>query len=456
MIAFALLALAILLGCAALAHLYGTLPGPRWAQIVFLSGAGAAFGLGLTSVIFTVSEQVIWWWSYPGLGLECALLVALVLQFWRKYEDGMGLSAPRASFTILPAAALMVALILATTAIVNGWDSLPQGNWDAWSIWNLRAKFLATPTLAARAWSPMLANTHPEYPLLLSGAIGRCWNAAHEMPNSVPMAIGCVFFLSLIAIVTGGVAIARGATAGLIAGLALACSSSLVLEVSSQYSDVPIAAYFAGAMILLLLDRPIWAGAFAAFAAWTKDEGAMFCAIFVVLIAMIRRDVILRVLLGMLPAGIIYAGFKLFFAPHVSVMFGPGSGARFADGARWETILGGIGGQFLTLGAGWIHPILILAALAIAVRIRLDSKREALLPTLTAAALLAAYTAAMVTAPNEAQWQASTAAGRLIVQWWPLAVIAIIFWLRPAEELAVAAEARQAKPREARQKKVRR
>ncbi len=453
MIAFALLALALVLGCAAMVRpIYGCVPGPRWAHIVFIAGSGAAFGLGLTSVIFAVAEQIVWWWSYPGLALECAAVVALVLQFWRRHREPPPANQPRSSFVILPAAALLVALVLATAAIASGWDSLPHGNWDAWSIWNLRAKFLATPALAARAWSPMLANTHPEYPLLLSAAIARCWNAAHDTPNSIPMAIGYIFFLALIAMVTGGVAIVRGATAGLIAGLTLACTASIVLEVPSQYSDVPLAGYLAGALLLLLLNRPIWAGVFAGCAAWTKDEGAMFCAIFLIVIAIFRRRDLVRVIAGIAPAGIVYAGFKLFLAPHLSVMFGPGSFSRFSDASRWGIILKGIGSQFISLGAGWIHPILVVIALAIAVRLRTDSRRDAYFGTALAVATLAAYFLAMVTAPNEAQWQADTAAGRLLVQWWPLAIIAMISWLRPAEELVAVAEP----PAEKKQKKVRR
>ncbi|HLW76919.1 MAG TPA: hypothetical protein VKS01_08030, partial [Bryobacteraceae bacterium] len=355
------------------------------------------------------------------------------------------------SFAALPAVALVVALLLATAVIDKGWDAFPQGNWDAWSIWNLRAKFLATPALAARAWSPLLSNTHPEYPLLLSGAIARCWNAARATPEAIPMAIGYTFFLSLIAMVTGGLAMLRGAASGLIAGLTLACTTSLILEVPAQYADVPLAAYLAGAVIFLLLERPTWAGVLAGCAAWSKDEGAMFCALFLIFIAIFRRRHLPRALIGIAPLGVVYAGFKLFFAPHLSVMFGPGSLARFADAARWKIVLAGIATQMAALGAGWVHPALVLIALAIALRFRSDFRRDALLAGSLAIALLAVYSIAMVTAPNDAQWQASTAAARLIVQWWPLAVIAIAVWLRPAEQFAAAPQ-----PRPARVKKARR
>ena len=34
-------------------------------------------------------------------------------------------------------------MILGTLAMSYAWDQNPQGQWDAWSIWNLRAKFIA-------------------------------------------------------------------------------------------------------------------------------------------------------------------------------------------------------------------------------------------------------------------------------------------------------------------------
>jgi hypothetical protein len=102
-------------------------------------------------------------------------------------------------------------------------------------------------------------------------------------------------------------------------------------------------------------------------------------------------------------------------------------------------VLGGVTSQIVSLGGGWFHPILVLAAYAIGVRLRVDSPRDAYLFTALAAAILAGYSIALVTSPNDVLWQTNTAAGRLILQWWPLAVIAGMLWLRPAEELVVEA-----------------
>jgi hypothetical protein len=43
----------------------------------------------------------------------------------------------------------------------------------------------------------------------------------------------------------------------------------------------------------------------------------------------------------------------------------------------------------------------------------------------------------MVAQSNDVLWQTNTAASRLVLQWWPVAIVATMMWLRPAEELVV-------------------
>lgn len=476
------LLLAIALGCAAMWRPLGCLigPQPRWAVFILTIGAGAIFGIGATSILFFVADLLAPGFRWLELVVEIAVLAWLIyasVQRRKKPETpepklaARSGSNPRSAPESNPAAkprgfwnlwnlmmggALVVALILATAAMSKAWDLNPQGNWDAWSIWNLRAKFLAasgsepgaaSPTTAARAWSPLLTGTHPEYPLLLSGAVARCWAFSSSGPAApdaaVPITIAYTFFLSLIAVVTGGIAIARGSLAGLIAGLALASTTALLHEVPSQYADVPLAAYLACSVVFLLIDRPIWAGVFAGFAAWTKDEGALFCVVLLILLAGAyawdrpRRRDLPRVTLGMLPGVLVFGLFKVFLAPHVNSQFSAGLFSRLADVGRWKVVLGGVGSQIASLGAGWFHPGFVVVAFAIAVGRRTDSRREAQFSAALVFAMLAGYCVAMVTSPDDAAWQTGTAAGRLMVQWWPLAVIAMTMWLRPAEELAI-------------------
>src|ERR1035437_3170102 len=91
------------------------------------------------------------------------LLVAAGYEFWRTRQPPIQ-REPLPRFPPLLWIAFALALILVTSAMTAAWEANPQGNWDAWSIWNLRAKFLAAGSgLAARAWSPMLSfNRSPQ------------------------------------------------------------------------------------------------------------------------------------------------------------------------------------------------------------------------------------------------------------------------------------------------------
>src|SRR5206468_645905 len=96
--------------------------------------------------------------------------------------------------------ALILALLIATGAMSTVWEANPHGSWDAWSIWNVRAKFLASGDSPQRAWSPALDWTHPEYPLLVSGVVARAWAQAGSMGPEAPIAASYLFFLALLAL----------------------------------------------------------------------------------------------------------------------------------------------------------------------------------------------------------------------------------------------------------------
>ncbi len=434
---FALLALAIAIGCAAMWRPIACLfeSQPRWAVLTLIAGAGAAFGIGATSILFFLVNLIA-----PGI-FWVDWMVEIAVLGWLIFEARkMQLAKPVASRPdVIAALALTAVVALSTVAMTQAWELHPFGNWDAWSIWNLRAKFLLAGKLA---WSPLLSHTHPEYPLMLSGAVARLWAAGGQL-EMAPKAIGYTFFLALIAIVTGGVAMMRGSLAGLIAGLTLASTATFIDEAPTQYSDIPIAAFFAAAVIFVLIDRPIWAGVFAGFALWTKDEGAMFCVLLLAAVTIFRMRHLVRVAIGMIPGAAVYLFFKIALAPHVTGLFGTGTFARLTNGGRWGVVLGGVLSQVVSLGASWMHPALILIAFAIGVRLRIDSRRDAYMLTALAGAMIAGYCAVMVAQSNDVLWQTNTAASRLVLQWWPVAIVAAMTWLRPAEELMVTEAAKK-------------
>lgn len=235
---------AVLLGCL-LAWRWIELPQvqPAWARALLLFGAGAAGGMGLASCLFFIIG-VLAGSPSAAMAVEVALLGWAAYEIFRRRAavPTAAAAAGAARTPLLLALAALLAVGIATAAIAAGWQFNPLGNWDAWDSWNLRARFLAAGGgLAARAWSPVLGFiTHPDYPMLVSALVARCWAFGHSASSLAPQAASYAFFLALIALVAGGVAALRGPVLGLLAALALAASPALVHEVPAQYADVPL------------------------------------------------------------------------------------------------------------------------------------------------------------------------------------------------------------------------
>jgi hypothetical protein len=429
---------------------------PRWAAGLLVLGAGIAMGIGLTSCLFFVSRLALP--GVPGvpMWIEMAGLVWVCYEVFRMRRAAAGSATmPRFPYNFPLAAALIVALVLVTSVMNVVWDSIPQGNWDAWSIWNLRARFLAAGGgLGQRAWSPMAGSTHPEYPLLTSAFVARCWAYGRTVlngdANAVPMAVSYLFFLALLALATGGVAVLRSRSLGLLLGLSLLGSPLLLMEVPAQYADVPLACYFMGALLFWLLDRPVLAGAFAGLAAWTKDEGLLFLAVFFLGSAIFKRGQVPRLIAGALPAGALALFFKAHLATGTSSLLSssaPGLLHRLADVGRYWQVTGAFAGAFPGMMVDWYHPVLPVLILAVALRFDRGHRRDALFTGGICGLMLLGYFGIYIITSNDLTWQLQTSLNRLLVQIWPSLLLAAFAGLRAPESMVTTEAAAPAKAR---------
>jgi hypothetical protein len=445
---------AILLGCL-LVWRFADLSAiqPRWARVVLVFGAGAAGGVGLSAYLFLLIGVLL---GAP----VAALVLELAILAWtgygllrRRVPDGKPAGeTQRPLLWPVTGASLFLVLAIAAGALWTAWKANPHGNWDAWAIWNLRARYLAAePALAPRAWSPVLnATTHPEYPLLLSSFIGRCWAFGRSFTTAVPATVSGVFFLAMLALVGGSVAVLRGPTLGLLAALSLAATPALLHEVPTEYADVPLACYIAGAIAFTLLDRPVLAGVLAGLAAWTKDEGLLFLAAFLAATALFRRRAVLAAIAGALPAVAVIALFKIVLARGNSSLLSSslaGVGHRLADVGRYGTVIAAFGREFLAMASGWYHPILPLAVLAVTLRFDWQQRREVAYAGSILGALLAGYAGVYLITAYDLPWVLQTSLGRLLVQAWPVLILASFVGLRMPEAAAIVKVARPAKAR---------
>jgi hypothetical protein len=266
---------------------------PRWAAFVLELALGAGGGIALVSFLFFLLLMLHAASPLVMLPTEAVLLLTglVFIRRRRTARDRCRRAAGFWWYWIL-SGALVVSVLTVTVAIVKLAQTDPYGNWDAVSMWNLRAKYLAGPgDTWMRAFSPLLVllggdTTHPDYPLLVSGFVAQLWKySGGETSTLVPILTAAVFASSVVALLVSALALVRGTGSALLAGLILMTSSSFLMQPMAQYADVPLSFYYLATLALGFLSatsevrRPGLAamvGAFASFAAWTKNEGLVF------------------------------------------------------------------------------------------------------------------------------------------------------------------------------------
>lgn len=381
------------------------------------------------------------------IGLETAALLAVAVLALRRtmFAPEVPPDHPPCSWNGVLAGAMAILVLLLAWGLFDSYETNPFGEWDAWSIWNLRAKMLASDSWR-NALSPLLDASHPDYPLLLSGFIGRVWRLSGGAAPFVPAATSALFLFATLCLTVSALAAARRASLGWMAALVLGGTTGYVLQGPVQYADLPLAFYFLStAALLCLADRfpdhsaPLLAGAglSASLAAWTKNEGWVFFGIAILLWFVLRRRGWIPLLAGALPVTTLALAFRLSIAPPADPFIKQGLGgalAHFGVASRYQQVAGSFFTEILNLGTPFTHPLLILAVLAFALRFDWPGRRttSTLLIAITAAMLIS-YAAIFLATPSDLVWHLGTAAGRLIVQLWPLAVFTILFALRDPE-----------------------
>ncbi len=182
---------------------------------------------------------------------------------------------------------------LVSGLIVNAWGWIirfadrPLGFWDAFAIWNLKARFFFVESGAhwLRAFSETISWSHTDYPLLLPLSVARLWTYAGEGDQAIPVLLAAFFAVLIGNLLFGAVALARGRTMGFLTVFALLATPSFMGQVVWQLADIPMSYFLAAALALIVAARRtgegesgllVLAGLLAGTAAWTKNEGLLF------------------------------------------------------------------------------------------------------------------------------------------------------------------------------------
>jgi hypothetical protein len=420
----------------------------RAKPLVLLAALAWPLGLALTSGAYFLWLVVSGGRAGAYVPLELAVLLGASALAWRARRSARFV-LPRAPARRELGLGLVVLVVVGLVAltVVRTSAANPWGYWDAWARINLKARFLAA---GGERWRWILQAPdvpHPDYPLLLECSVARLWRAsalfaspttALEFAPRAPQVLGVASWLACLAALAALTARLRTLELAALAVLALLAKRSDPWWAAMQYADFALATHYlwgAGLLVVALRRRrlafafaPLVAAA-AASAAWCKNEGLPFAMLLLVLALLVApRGTRLRWARG-LAFGFVACG--LAWLVHHLAFAGPSSifGARtrsvladLGDPARYRVLAEFAGQQ---LRAEWMGGALLVLLCAALLRPARPAPR-AWPPLVLCVALALVYVLVLLTTREDLAWHVGTAADRLVLQLWPLAILGVV------------------------------
>lgn len=414
---------------------------------------GVGLGLGIASCSLFAIGVVADHLSRTALvGELFVFLGAVGLSWWlagrtREWETDSAPSDSQAGFLWILVAGLAVAALVVLWGSIVVSQAFPDGQWDAWAIWNTRARFFVR---AEENWTAafLLERGHPDYPLLLPLTVARLWTCLGTETTLAPRIVSIAGVFGCAALLTSALAVLRGREQALLGGLVLLSTQAFVVHAASQMADLLLAFFFLAAFVSLCITDErgrtrtgalALAGAMAGMAAWTKNEGVLFALLIVVahvghtLVGTEWRKASPRIAAlcaGLAPIAAVVLFFKLSYAPANDLAQGQGVGAiweRVTDAGRYGMVSQAFGRALVSAAGGFG----VLLPLYVGMRRRWGVGTDWKLGTGTAIALtvlvgmIGGYFSVYILTPNNLAWHLRTSLARLLMQLWPCALFLI-------------------------------
>lgn len=416
---------------------------------------GFGLGVGVCSYLSFALQVLNITLPLAAACLETLLLVGLFVAYRRTRRTN--LPSYLASLRSLLAAHLRFSLYGALALALSGGAvaatilarQAPFGGWDAWTIWNLRARFILRggQDWAASTFASELAWSHPDYPLLIPMFIVRGWRYLGSESQAAPIWVSGTFVAATVALLICGSGLLSTRDKGPIAGLLVLGTPFFLIHGMSQYADVPLSYFVLAGLILscLGLRSPgkaglgfwILAGCIAALAAWTKNEGIVVAvAVFASAAAVLylkrcswkeTRTALVAFVGGAVPGTVLLVYFKIAFAtPNVLLSMQTLSQVpqKILALNRYEETIEAFGVQALTFGEWLVHPGAVVLAYAVAFGFAFRERvQETLMIASTLCLMLVVFFAVYITTPHELAWHLDSSLNRLLLQLWPASIL---------------------------------
>jgi hypothetical protein len=432
----------------------------RWSlHNVLLFSLAIGTGAGVASWLYFLTLVL----AGPGFavlasveGVALAICLALGLLAKRKGVCLDWAEGPAVPWYLTALFALGIAL--AVSMFLGAVVYNPHGEEAAWSIWNLRARFLFLAGAFWRdAFSSDLSWSHLDYPLLLPGLVAMCWKLAGQESSDAPIAIAFLFALGTTGVLVSALGVLRGKTHALLAGTLLTATASFVALSAALYGDVPLSFYILATLALLCLqDRhpedmrfSTLAGLMAGFAAWTRNEGIIFVVALMVARAFAlarfrkRAEVVpqlLRLLAGLATPLAVVIFFKLRVGGPGDVFSVPASAIlkHLTGVGRWILTAEGLAIVLFNFGRFLIPIALALALYWYLVRFQVDSRDRAALATAAIALglTLAAQLLGDLLFMDNLALEINTSFERMLLQLWPAGLLMFFLASGPLQLVA--------------------
>jgi hypothetical protein len=431
---------------------------------VLLFSLGIGAGAGVVSCLYFLS-LVLAGPSFTVLVLMtgCVAIAVLALALLTRRQGTLLAWAEGPEPPRYLRALFLLAIALAVITFLVAVSNNPHGDQGAWSIWNLRARFLYRAGAFWRdAFSNDLSWSHPDYPLLLPGLVALCWKLAGQDSTDAPIAIAFLFALGTVGVLTGVIGVLRGKTQALVGGTLLLGTAGFIALSAAEYGDVPLSFYILATLALLCLqDRhpedlrfSALAGLMAGFAAWTRNDGIIFLAALMVarVVAAVRyRDrtgpatlvpQMLRLVAGLVAPLVVVVFFKLRVGGASDLLSEKPALVlqHLGDPSRWIMTAEGLLVVLFTLGRFLIPIILLLALYWYLVRFQVDARDRAALASGAIALGLTLVTQLLVDIlfVDNLTIEIGTSFERNVLQLWPAGVL--LFFVASAPLQLTAAE----------------
>jgi len=412
--------------------------------LAFRAALALGVGTAASSLLYFAALALGMASPVPVALMDLALLATAVALYVRRPReereaDGM---AERPSRLWWGAVGVAGALQLA--AALARYRAEPLGFWDAFAIWNLKARFFSLEAGEhwERAFSSIITWSHTDYPLLLPGGVARLWTYAGEPSSAIPAVYSVVFYLATAALAYGALEKWAGRRAAALGGLALLATPAYAGQSVWQVADIPLSFALLGTLALLVFAKSHdaasyslgrLAGFFAGIGALTKNEGLLFAVAILAVLLLARRGRAHAHESGLWIAYVQGAAFPILV---LAVMkfgyggesdlasdFGAHSLARVFEWERHAMVLTSFARTLVVL-TGW--PLLgVLTAGALASRF-VGTHRGAAgagLAALVLAIQLLGYYGVYLITERDLAWHLGTSNLRLFVQLWPSALL---------------------------------